>query len=68
MEIEQLRFALASSPQPWLPEMDHILLSEDTNIAVVDGRLGPVDPLVPVAMSMPIGGISKVSPCVRPHQ
>ena len=29
--------------------MDHILLSEDTEIALVDGRLGPVDPLVPVA-------------------
>ena len=60
MEIEHMLFALASSPQPWLPEMDHILLSEDTNIAVVDGRLGPVDPLVPVAMSMRIGGISSV--------
>lgn len=60
MQIEHLLFALASSPQPWLPEMDHILLSEDTNIAIVDGRLGPVDPLVPVAMSMRIGGISHV--------
>ena len=60
MEIEHLLFALASSPQPWLPEMDHILLSEDTNIAMVDGRLGPVEPLVPVAMSMRIGGISHV--------
>lgn len=60
MEIEHLLFALASSPQPWLPEMDHILLSEDTSIAVVDGRLGPVDPLVPIAMSMRIGGIAHV--------
>ena len=60
MEIGKLKFALASSPQPWLPSMDHILLSEDTNIAVVDGRLGPVDPLVPIAMSMQIGGISHV--------
>lgn len=60
MEIEHLQFALASSPQPWLPNTDHILLSEDTNIDVVDGRLGPVDPLVPVAMSMRIGGISHV--------
>jgi hypothetical protein len=40
--------------------MDHILLSEDTDSAIVDGRLGPVDPLVPVAMSMRIGGISEV--------
>ena len=27
---------------------------------MVDGRLGPVDPLVPIAMSMRIGGISHV--------
>ncbi|RJU88508.1 MAG: hypothetical protein DWC05_00855, partial [Candidatus Poseidoniales archaeon] len=60
MEIGHMQFALASSPQPWLPDMDHILLSEDTDSAIVDGRLGPVDPLVPVAMSMRIGGISEV--------
>lgn len=60
MEIDHMRFALASSPQPWLPGTDHILLSEDTDIAVVNGRIGPVDPLVPVAMSMSIGGISHV--------
>ncbi len=60
MEIGYMQFALASSPQPWLPEMDHILLSEDTTIALIDGRLGPVEPLVPVAMSMRIGGISQV--------
>jgi len=60
MQIDHLLFSLASSPQPWLPEMDHILLSEDTNIALVNGRLGPVEPLVPVAMSMRIGGISHV--------
>ena len=58
--LGEMAFALASSPQPWLPEMDHILLSEDTNIEVVNGRLGPQDPLVPVAMSMRIGGISHV--------
>lgn len=60
MYLGEMSFALASSPQPWLPEMDHILLSEDTNIEVVNGRLGPQDPLVPVAMSMRIGGISNV--------
>ena len=66
VEIERLRFALASSPQPWLPELDHILLSEDSAISVVDGRLGPVDPLVPVAMSMRIGGISHVRHAFSP--
>lgn len=60
MEIGKMAFALASSPQPWLPDMDHILLSEDTSIEVVNGRIGPQDPLVPVAMSMRIGGVSHV--------
>ena len=39
---------------------DHILLSEDTNIAVVDVVWEPVDPLVPITMSMSVGGISHV--------
>lgn len=57
MVIGRLTFALASSDHPWIPGSDHILLSEDTGQAVVNGRLGPLDPLVPVAMSMQIGGI-----------
>ena len=61
MEIGSVSIAISSSDQPWLPNIDHILLSEDTNIATVNGRLGPQEPLVPVAMSARIGGISSVS-------
>ena len=61
MEIGSVSIAISSSDQPWLPDIDHILLSEDTNIATVNGRLGPQEPLVPVAMSARIGGISSVS-------
>jgi len=61
MEIGLVSVAISSSDQPWLPEIDHILLSEDTNIETVNGRLGPQSPLVPVAMSARIGGISSVS-------
>ncbi|MEZ8079034.1 MAG: hypothetical protein QMC53_05410 [Candidatus Poseidoniaceae archaeon] len=60
MEIGSLQLAISSSNQPWLPEMDHILLSQDLNLDVVAGRLGNQPPLVPVAISIKIGGISHI--------
>ena len=60
MPIGQVTFSISSTDNPWLPEIDHILLSEDTEAATVNGRLGPIDPLVPVAMSARIGGITDV--------
>ncbi len=60
MEIGSVSIAISSSDQPWLPDIDHILLSEDTNIESVNGRLGQQEPLVPVAMSARIGGLSSV--------
>jgi hypothetical protein len=60
MPIGEITFSISSSDNPWLPEIDHILLSEDTEITSVNGRLGPIEPLVPVAMSARIGGISDV--------
>ena len=67
MEIGSVSIAISSSDQPWLPDIDHILLSEDTNILTVNGRLGgPQPPLVPIAMSARIGGISSVSHAYDP--
>lgn len=60
MEIGSLELAISSSDQPWLPEMDHILLSQDMDLDVVAGRLGSQPPLVPVAISVRIGGISHI--------
>ncbi|MEJ6563413.1 MAG: hypothetical protein QNL85_06890 [Euryarchaeota archaeon] len=60
MPIGQVTFSISSSDNPWLPEIDHILLSEDTELTSVNGRLGPITPLVPVAMSARIGGITDV--------
>ncbi len=60
MPIGQVTFSISSTDNPWLPEIDHILLSEDTEAKSVDGRLGPMPPLVPVAMSARIGGITDV--------
>ena len=56
-QVGLISAALASSTQPWLPEIDHILLAQDDSIETVFGRGGEVDPVVPVAMSVRIGGI-----------
>ncbi len=60
MEIGRFELAISSSDQPWLPEMDHILLSQNVDIDVVAGRLGNQPPIVPVAISIRIGGISHI--------
>jgi hypothetical protein len=60
MEIGRFELAISSSDQPWLPEMDHILLSQNMDIDVVAGRLGNQPPIVPVAISIRIGGISHI--------
>ncbi|MGB0329868.1 MAG: hypothetical protein ACPGCU_04530, partial [Candidatus Poseidoniaceae archaeon] len=55
-----ISMAIGSSDHPWLTDSDHILLSQDTEIEQVDGRDGPIEPLVPVAMSLRISNISRV--------
>ena len=65
-EVGTLGFALSSSDQPWIPDEDHLLLSSDAAIAVVQGRSGPVNPLVPVAMSARVSGISGVTQSFDP--
>ncbi|MDA0877307.1 MAG: hypothetical protein O3B05_00355 [archaeon] len=66
-EVGRLTFALASSDQPWLPDQDHLLLADDTALAQVTGRTGPVDPLVPIAMSARISGVSSVTQTFDPN-
>ncbi len=65
-EVGTLGFALSSSDQPWIPNEDHLLLSSDASIEVVQGRSGPVEPLVPVAMSARVSGISGVTQSFDP--
>ena len=60
MEIGRFELAISSSDQPWLPDMDHILLSQNVDIDVVAGRLGNQPPIVPVAISIRMGGISHI--------
>jgi hypothetical protein len=59
--IEDVSFAFSSNDHPWIPETDHILISEDSSIDLVIGKGNLlVEPLVPVSMSLRIGGISDV--------
>jgi len=58
--LGEIALAIGSSDHPWFSSSDHILLSEDTSIATIAGRDGPVSPLVPVAMSIRVSNISRV--------
>ena len=58
--LGQISMAIGSSDHPWITDSDHILLSQDTEIEQVDGRDGPVEPLVPVAMSIRVSNVSRV--------
>ena len=58
--LGQISMAIGSSDHPWVTDSDHILLSQDTEIEQVDGRDGPIEPLVPVAMSLRISNITRV--------
>ena len=59
-QVSNLALSLSSSDHPIAPQTDHLILSEDKGLAPVDGRSGPDDPLVPIAISVQIGDISSV--------
>ena len=52
--------AIASSNQPVMVDGDHILLAEDIDGQIIDGRYGPEAPLVPVGMSLSLTNVSGV--------
>ena len=58
--LGRISMALGSSDHPYISDSDHILLSQDTEIELVDGRDGPIEPIVPVAMSIRVSNISRV--------
>ena len=58
--LGRISMAIGSSDHPYIPDSDHILLSQDTEIELVDGRDGPIEPIVPVAMSIRVSNISRV--------
>ena len=60
VEIEMISAAIASSDQPVMLESDHIILAENSELPLVQGRYGSVIPLVPVSMSVRMGNISGI--------
>ena len=59
-QVSSLSLSLASSTHPIAPNSNHLIIAEDRDLAPVDGRSGPVEPLVPVAISLQINHISSV--------
>ena len=67
MEIGTVELSFSSSDNPVIPNQDHILIAEDTNIEQVIGRNGePTKPLVPVAISLRVSGLSDVIQTFNP--
>ena len=67
MEIGTVELSFSSSDNPVIPNQDHILIAEDTNIEQVIGRNGePIKPLVPVAISLRVSGLSDVVQTFNP--
>ena len=60
-EIGLVELSFSSSDNPVIAGQDHILIAEDTNIELVIGRDNqPIKPLVPVAISIRVSGLSSV--------
>ncbi len=59
-QVTNLALSLSSSNHPIASQSDHLILSEDKSLSPVDGRSGPVEPLVPIAISLQIGIVSSI--------
>ena len=55
---ESVTAAISSNSHPILVDQDHIILAEDVDHALIDGRYGTEEPLVPVGMSISLSNIS----------
>ena len=55
--ISEVGLQIGSSPHPTMPG-DHLILSKDRELDVVQGRSGPQTPLVQVAASLQFSGLS----------
>ena len=58
VEIEMINAAIASSDQPVMLTSDHIILAENLDLPLVQGRYGAATPLVPISMSIRMGNVS----------
>ncbi len=61
LEIGLVELSFSSSDNPIIADQDHILLAEDTSIEFVNSRSGQaIKPMVPVAISVRVSGLSDV--------
>ena len=60
MPLSQLELAIGSSPHPTIIG-DHIILSKDTDLDIIQGINGPVEPLAPIAASARFSGFMAAS-------
>ena len=57
LPITSIGMQIGSSPHPIMPG-DHLILAKDRDLEMVQGRLGPVEPLVVVAASLRFSGLA----------
>ncbi len=60
MALETVELEIGSSPHPTISG-DHMIISKDTDLGLIQGRNGPEEPLVPIAASLRFSGFMAAS-------
>jgi hypothetical protein len=60
MPLTSIELAIGSSPHPTI-DGDHLILSKDTDLDIIQGINGPVEPLAPIAASARFSGFMAAS-------
>ena len=60
MPLESIELSIGSSPHPTISG-DHMIISKDKNLGLIQAANGPVEPLVPIAASLRFGGFMAAS-------
>ena len=60
MPLSSIELAIGSSPHPTISG-DHLIISKDTDLDIIQGLNGPVEPLVPIAASAKFSGFMAAS-------
>ena len=60
MPLKSIELAIGSSPHPTISG-DHLIISKDTDLDIIQGLNGPVEPLAPIAASAKFSGFMAAS-------
>ncbi len=60
MPLNSIELAIGSSSHPTI-DGDHLILSKDTDLTIIQGRNGPVEPLASIAASLSFSGFMAAS-------